>query len=160
MASLLKVHFTEPVAGWISLHLSGPTMVYENSFSHIYPTLRQLCCALCDVAGGMSSRTVTFLFEPMEMDLVISAIDAEFVGVFADAFDDHRRCIGANLTRVFEASAKRSAVVLAFWRGLRRLQTCLPPQAFQEAWREPFPDLDMLFLTQLVRQFNDEPGKQ
>ena len=66
MARVLEVAFTEPADGWIALRLASPGQAYEDSFSHIYPTLDQLCGALCDAASGVAPRHVTFLLEPQE----------------------------------------------------------------------------------------------
>lgn len=150
MASLFDITFTEPESGWIGLRLSGPDAVFEDSFSHIYPTLEQLCGGLCDVAAGASARRVTFLLEPAELELGIAFIDGGDAKLTVDLYLDRRRCPGARSTRVFEVRGPRPAIVMPIWRVLRKLETCLPAPDFERAWREPFPQRAMASLTRII----------
>jgi hypothetical protein len=151
MSSLFEVVFTEPESGWIGLRLSGPDAVFEESFSHIYPTLEQLCGGLCDVAAGTSARRVTFLLEPAELELGISFINGGDAQLTVDLYADRRRYPGVRSSRVFQFRGPRSAIVLPIWRALRKLETCLPPSDFERAWREPFPQIAMASLTRIIK---------
>ena len=151
MASPLEVTFSAPKSGWIGLRVSAPGVLYEDSFSHIYPTLEQLCGALCDVAGGVQARRVTFLLEPEELELSFSPVHAEETGLTANLYPDHRRHSGTRATQVFELRAPPTDLVLTFWRALRRLQTCLPASDFEREWREPFPEGAMDLLTSIIK---------
>jgi hypothetical protein len=150
MSSLFEITFTEPESGWIGLRLSGPDAVFEESFSHIYPTLEQLCGGLCDVAARASARRVTFLLEPAELELGISFIDGGDAQLTVDLYADRRRYPGARSARVFEFRGPPSAIVLPIWRALRKLETCLPASDFERAWREPFPQMAMASLTRII----------
>jgi hypothetical protein len=150
MSSLLEITFTQPESGWIGLRLSGPDATFEGSFSHIYPTLEQLCGGLCDVAAGASARRVTFLLEPAELELRISFIGGDDAELTVDLYSDGRRYPGARSSRVFEFCGPRSAILLPIWRALRNLETCLPASDFERAWREPFPQMAMASLTRII----------
>ena len=150
MSSLFQVTFTQPESGWIGLRLSGPDPVFEDSFSHIYPTLEQLCGGLCDVAAGASARRVTFLLEPAELELGISLIDGGDARLTVDLYSDRRRYPGAQTSRVFEFSGPRSAIVLPFWRALHKLEASLSASDFERAWRKPFPQMAMASLTRII----------
>ena len=147
MSSLFKVAFTEPNAGWIGLRVTGERVLFDDSFSHIYPTLEQLCGALCDVIAGVQARRVTFLLEPAELELVISPTHVGTAHLTADLYSDHRRFPGARSTRLFEFRAPPSAIAVPFWRALRRLQTYQPLSDFEREWHEPFPVRAMASLT-------------
>ena len=155
MASILEVSFSEPENGWIALRLAAPGREYEDSFSHIYPALDQLCGALCDVATSVAPRCVTFLLEPKELELTFSLNEDDRATMDADVFRDHRRCPGVPSSRVFTFAGTRNRIVLPFWRALRRLQTSLPPPEFEQAWHEPFPVIVMTSLTNLVSHLKE-----
>jgi hypothetical protein len=150
VASVLDVSFSEPADGWITLRLEAPGQEYADSFSHIYPALEQLCGALCDLATGVAPRRVTFLLEPNELEVTFSSTEDDRAALGADLYPDHRRHPGARSSRAFAFTDTRSRIILQFWRALRRLQTSLPPPEFERAWREPFPEVAMASLTDLV----------
>jgi hypothetical protein len=143
MASLLEVSFSQPASGWIGLRVTAPGILYEDSFSHIYPALEQLCGALCDAAGGAQSRPVTFLLEPAELEFRFSPVDGGETNLTATVYRDHRRFPGAPSSQAFELRAHTMSIILPFWRALRRLQTSLPASDFEREWREPFPERAM-----------------
>ena len=146
----LEVSFSAPSSGWIVLRLEGNGCRFEDSFSSIYPSLEDLCGACCDAVTGIQARRVKFLLEPSELEFAISPV-GEDLHLSADVFPDHRRYSEARSSRVFELCAPRPALVLPFWRALRKLQTCLEPGDFEREWREPFPETAMASLTALVR---------
>ena len=151
MASLFEVAFTEPSAGWIGLRVTAEGVLFDDSFSHIYPSLEQLCGALCDAIAGVQSRRVTLLLAPAELELVISPVDSETAHLAADLYSDRRRFPGVRSSRLFEFRAPPSAIALSFWRALRRLQTYLPMSDFEREWREPFPAGAIASLTSVLK---------
>jgi hypothetical protein len=151
VASLFEVAFTEPRAGWIGLRVTAEGVLFDDSFSHIYPSLEQLCGALCDAIAGVQARRVTFLLEPAELELVISPTDVGTAHLAADLYSDSRRVLGARSSRLFEFRAPPPAIALPFWRALRRLQTYLPVSDFEREWREPFPASAMASLTSVLK---------
>ena len=159
MSSLLEVAFSQPASGWIGLRVTAPGFLYEDTFSHIYPVLEHLCGALCDAAAGVQSRRAIFLLEPAELELSFSPVDSEDARLTADVYPDHRRHPEARSSRAFELCAHRTALVLPFWRALRRLQTCLPAADFEREWREPFPEGAMASLSSIVKATPAEKGK-
>jgi hypothetical protein len=144
----LHVAFDEPSAGWLAIEVrAGDQRVHEN-FSYIYPTLPNLCAALCDVLGGGPSRRVTFLLEPDELELTIAPEgQTEMIWRVRTLRDPYRTLTPAPSLELRGAAA---SIVLPFWRALRRLQTRSTPTTFIERFREPFPELEMAALTRLV----------
>jgi hypothetical protein len=151
VSSLFEVAFTEPSAGWIGLRVTAEGVLFDDSFSHIYPTLEQHCGALCDMIAGVQARRVTFLLEPAELELVISPAEVGTAHLAADLYSDHRRFPGARSSRLFEFRARPSVIALPFWRALRRLQTYAPMSDFEREWHEPFPVRAMASLTSLMK---------
>lgn len=146
--SRLHVAFDEPSAGWLAIEVRTADQHVHDTFSHIYPTLPDLCAALCDALGGIPSRPVTFLLEPAELELTIVPEGPAVSVLRIRMYPDRSRTLTPAPTLEFRGAA--TAIVLAFWRALRRLQTCLPASQFSERFREPFPELEMASLTRLV----------
>lgn len=76
LSELLQVHFDSPADGWLGFELSADNAKIAETFSHVYPALRDLCSALCDVLNGVTVRRVVFLLEPNELELHFVAIGA------------------------------------------------------------------------------------
>ncbi|AUX21225.1 uncharacterized protein SOCEGT47_017050 [Sorangium cellulosum] len=144
----LDVAFGEPSAGWLAVEIRTAEQCVHENFSHIYPTLPDLCSALCDALGGRPSRLVTFLLEPAELELTIVPEGPTVSVLSLRMFRDRSRTLTPAPALEFHGAA--TAIVLAFWRALRRLQTCLPASQFSERYRQPFPELEMESLTRLV----------
>ena len=132
----------------------------SDTFSHIYPTLPNLCDALCALAEGRGPRAVVFLLEPQELELRFKFQENQNCIVNAVRFPDHRRDIENGGEVVFEYSGPAHEVVLSFWRALRQLQTRLPEHEFTTRWREPFPANEMAALRAMVeRMESGQPTK-
>jgi hypothetical protein len=155
MMSRLKVEFDQPEHGWLKVELRSAQIELSDTFSHIYPTLPNLCEALCAVAEGKGSRPVVFLLEPQELELSFTSQENQTCIVNAVLFPDRRRDL-ENGEVVFAHSGSSREVVLAFWRALRQLQTCLPEHEFTVRWREPFPAKEMAALTVAVATIKTE----
>ena len=155
--SQLKVEFDQPEHGWLKLELRSEEVLLSDTFSHIYPTLPNLCDALCALASGSYSRPVVFLLEPQELELSFTSHEDQkcIVNVvrFADRGRDSR-----NREVAFAYSGPSREVVLSFWRALRQLQTCLTEDDFTTSWGEPFPAHEMAALTAAVERIKS--GKQ
>lgn len=151
----LEVSFEPPSAGWITIRLTTATGSFVDSFSHIYASLKNLCLALADLGQGLDARPVVFLLEPVELELRFSSEDASNSVLTALVFPDYRRTIAARPTLLLTHSANTREIILKFWRALRRLQTCLSPEAFAREWREAFPTLAMSALTVLITSWKE-----
>src|SRR5687768_1665903 len=66
--SRLNVSFDQPDHGWLKVELRSEQIACSETFSHFYPTLPNLCEALCDVAERREARRVVFLLEPQELE--------------------------------------------------------------------------------------------
>lgn len=152
-AELLQVRFDSPANGWLGLELSADNTTVVQTFSHIYPALRDLVSALCDVLNGVRARTVVFLLEPDELELHLVAIDQDIVKLTMRVFPDRHRVREG--TVLLEHCTTAPIVVLTFWRALRRLQTSLPEDEFEHRFCQPFPALEMASLTSLVALSKD-----
>lgn len=144
----LDVAFEEPSEGWLAVEVrTGDQSVHEK-FSRLYATLPNLCDALCDALRGRPSRRVTFLLEPAELELSIVREGPTGSVVHLRRFRDRSRT--PTPAPILEFHGATTEIVLAFWRALRRLQTCLPASQFHERFHEPFPEREMDSLTWLV----------
>lgn len=144
----LDVAFDEPSEGWLAVEIrTGDQSVHEK-FSHLYSTLPNLCSALCDALRGRPSRRVTFLLEPAELELSIVREGPTVSVLNLRMFRDRSRTLTP--APILEFHGATAEIVLAFWRALRRLQTCLSASQFHERFHEPFPELEMDSLTRLV----------
>lgn len=144
----LSVAFDEPDAGWIRLDVGAGEQRFSDTFSHVYPSLKDLCSALCDVVNGVPSRPAVFLLGAPEIELRISPEANDGTRLVIRLFPDRRRDRAGEA--VLETKASARSVVMTFWRALRRLQTSLPGSEFEARFREPFPDLEMASLTRLI----------
>lgn len=144
----LQVVFGAPSNGWIQLQLTSGTLNLIEPFSHIYPSLRDLCSALCDVLNGVPARTVTFLLEPAELELILTDAPQRLLRMTVREYPDRRRTRRA--TVVFEHHGASLSVVLTFWRALRRLESLLPDDRFEQSFRASFPRSEMAALSRLV----------
>jgi hypothetical protein len=147
--SQLKVAFDQPEHGWLKLELRSEQVALSDTFSHIYPTLPNLCDALCDVVERREARPVVFLLEPQELELRFVSQGNQTCLVNAVRFPDRRRD-SENGEIVFAHSGPTPEVVLSFWRALRQLQTALAEHEFTTQWREPFPARELAALTAAV----------
>jgi len=146
----LIVAFDEPSDGWLRIELGYEGHLLAEPFSHIYPTLGELCGALCDLVAGHGGRRVVFLLEPAELVLAMTPLDGRTARIGVRLFKDRSRTSDGDL--VFEFVGERHEIVLAFWRALRRLQTDLSDSDFEERWRAPFPKLEMASLTECLNE--------
>jgi hypothetical protein len=147
----LHVEFDEPSDGWLAITLRGNGREFSETFSHIYPTLRDLCGALCDVLAGHDARRVAFLLEPRELELCLAPAGNGRCRLSLSSFADRRRSSGLGAV-AFEFEGDAAEIVLPFWRALRRLQTTLTEAEFEARWRDPFPNPEMASLTELVKR--------
>jgi hypothetical protein len=157
MAALprLKVSFDQPDNGWLKLELRSEQIARSETFSHLYPTLPNLCEALCDVAERREVRQVVLLLEPQELELRFVSQDNHTCLVNGLRFRDHRRDL-ENAEIVFVYAGPSREVVLSFWRALRQLQTSLPAHEFTARWHEPFPAREMEALTAAVATMEND----
>lgn len=147
----VTVVFDPPSTGGITMQLTTPEDSFGDNFSHIYPTLEDLCAALWEADRQISTRTVVFLLEPAELELRILPLPENKSELSIRVFPGHGR--GRQPPPAFACTLPTRALVLTFWRALRRLQTSLPPAEFQREWRGPFPDSAMGALTALVESW-------
>lgn len=147
----LTVAFDKPSHGWLGLELRSDAEAVSETFSHIYPTLPDLCDALSDVLCGRPSRRVVFLLEPAEVELSAMPLADGRCNLRLCRFTDSRRTSPDSDT-VFELEGETAEIVLAFWRALRRLQTSLSESDFEKRWGERFPKLEMAALTGLLTE--------
>lgn len=144
----LRISFDLPEHGWLGISFAHGDHAYEDSFSHIYPSLTDLCHAACDVACGYPARRVAFLLEPAELELSLPSVSAPSLTV--TRFHGRLRAPSDPGRRVFDSVIAPHDAVLACWRALRRLQTSLTTEDFTSRWREPFPEAPMRSLAQAV----------
>jgi hypothetical protein len=150
MDEKLRVAFGEPAHGWLQLECHAGQTAFCETFSHMYPSLSDVCEALCDVlTGNRPPRRVVFLLEPAEVEMVLAPHDGR-CRVSLLAFRDRRWDLDGQAVLEFDVATVD--VVLAFWRALRRLQTSFPENEFEARWGEPFPGGELHALTRLLHE--------
>ncbi|HEY1065930.1 MAG TPA: hypothetical protein VGE52_07465 [Pirellulales bacterium] len=139
MASRFHVSFTPPTAGWLWMHLGDesnecgfPCSYTPNDF------LSELLGALSLALQGAEGRALAFS-EPTTHELLISPPDAdgsaELRVIEHRGIPPHGR--EGRIAATFHLDAR--ALVLAFCRALRRLETEVSPPQYLAAMRTPFP---------------------
>lgn len=159
MTRAFDIEFGTPEHGSLRVALRSAGATYEEWFSYIYPALRTLCDALCDVAGGTQAPPVRFLLEPAELELRFAQGAGDTLTLDVVRYGSHLRPpldLGPH-EAVFHCVGDRREMLLAFWRALRRLETCLPAEAFARCWREPFPSQEMAAFTAIVTRWKTQP---
>ncbi len=151
-ATDLKISLDPPVSGWIAMRLTTPQGAFAERFSYVYPSLEQLCAAVCDVAQGIVARPVVLLLEPAEVELAFAPCEPDDTELTVSLFRDRRRGLDRPTPGLAHRGSTRD-IVLAFWRALRRLETSLPAAAFARAWGSSFPALEMAALTRVVNSW-------
>jgi hypothetical protein len=152
----LEVSFEPPSSGWLTIRLSTPQATLVQSFSHIYPTLEQLCAALCEVGTGVPARSVALLLEPAELEIRIEPTSTGESMLAIRLFEGRGR--HAVVDSVFTYIGLTRDLVTRFWRALRRLQASLTAEEFAAAWHAPFPEREMAGLTKLVESWKSSRG--
>jgi hypothetical protein len=108
-----RVAFSGLSAGWITITLRAGAQEINESFAHVYPTLENLCAALCDLGEGRSARAVVFLLEPEELELRVSSVETDTVSVTVARHRDHRRDGARRATIVLEFTGATHDVILS-----------------------------------------------
>jgi hypothetical protein len=143
----LQVAFGAPSHGWLEFEVRSDAAAFSERFSYIYPTLPDLCNAMCDLLCGRSPGRVVFLLEPSEVELRLTPLDDGRCSLRLWTFADRRRT-SPDDAPVFELAGETTEIVLTFWRALRRLQTSLSESDFEERWLTPYPKFEMTALTE------------
>jgi len=141
MQDPLVVTFDSPHSGSLCVHLVTGAVTATIGASYIpNDFLEELVHALLNVTLGTGTFSAIANDEP-----TVQCVQFESTGRRVDLRVRH----GAHQEDVaLDYSAKMSAVVLPFWRALRRLQhdPALPE------WRRSFPDHEMTLLTAQVER--------
>jgi len=132
----LRVRFEGPSNGWLGVTVTSGEREWRNAVSYTpNDFLRELITALLSCAdyedatftAHANTEPEVFLFTFRRRETVIEFTIRENEAVFA-------------VTGTFDA------IVMPFWRALRRLQTSFA----EDQWRQPFPEREMAALTERV----------
>lgn len=147
----IRLDIEPPVHGWSTVRLTAPTVAVEFVASYTpHDSIADLARAAAEVAAGSPEEAVAWNTEPTEYDFRFSTAGG-VTRVSVRKFPDHRRGRGCCGTPVANFAGETAAVVLALWRGLRRLQGATTAEAFAAAWLRPFPAATVDRLGDLVR---------
>ena len=118
--------------------------------SHVYPSLAQLCSAVCSFAEGRA-QTATILLGAAEYDVCFEPqSDPSLSVVRVVLYRNSQRGRGVTGETVLEHADAVAEIVLPFWRALRSLETSLPADSFRSRWGSEFPHLEMAALGERV----------
>jgi hypothetical protein len=140
------------------MQLTCGDRVFGENFSHIFPSLEDLCFALWEAGRGLPTRPANLLLEPSELELRIDPVGGGMSEVAIRVFPGSARA--QRRAPVFACIRPTREVVMVFWRALRRLQTSAPRATFEREWRGPFPELGMAALTALVEAWKGESRRR
>lgn len=149
MAASFHVEFGKPSHGWLKLCLRSGESILEIDAS-VVPgdSIADLAAAICFLLKGGSKVTVEFNEEPRETEFrLIQKQSGLMLSVFQ--FPDSRRSRTSG-TRVFEVSGTTLEICMAFWRGLRRLESEVSAAEYQLGWGRAFPVAKMSEIASLV----------
>lgn len=116
-----------------------------------YDSLRDLIEGLTALLKGSESFMVKWNCEPDEFDFKVTATD-DRVAFEVIHYTDHRRTPKASRV-VFVLRSSKLEFCLPFWRALRDLRRNIAIDEYDRNWRRPFPQNEMLRLTEAVRSF-------
>jgi hypothetical protein len=155
----IRLDIEPPVHGWATVRLTAPAVAVEFVASYTpHDSVTNLARAATAVAAGSPEETVAWNTEPTEYDFRFSTAGG-VTRLQVREFPDHRRGRGCSGVAVAEVARETAAVVLAVWRGLRRLQGAMTGEAFTAAWRHPFPAATVDRLGDLLRPSTEQGTK-
>ncbi len=147
----IRLDIDPPVHGWATVRLTAPVVAVAFVASYTpHDSIADLARAAAEVAGGSPEEVIAWNTEPTEYDFRFSTAGG-VTRLQVREFPDHRRGRGCSGVPVAEVAGETAAVVLALWRGLRRLQGAMTAEAFATAWRRPFPAATVDRLGDLLR---------
>jgi hypothetical protein len=150
-----SVKFSPPDAGWIRIEIESGRDSFADTFSHIYPSISELCGALTYASRGVKGQRARFLLEPAELVL---GFEPDGGTLTTRATLRRRQALHPQAEEcLFVNVGPLRTVVLTFWRALRVLQTSATPEQFELAWREAFPEHDMESFTDSIAHLRAVP---
>jgi hypothetical protein len=156
--SKLKVDFEPPENGSIKFTIAVGEQAVSDFATHIYPSLTQLCIALCSFAEGRA-QAATFLLGAPEYDVCFEPRPEPALSKFrVELYPGMSRERGIEPETILEYVGTVSQIVLPFWRALRALESSLSDEEFRSGWGADFPKLEMASLTRHVDRLKVKDG--
>jgi hypothetical protein len=156
--ALLKIEFGRPKHGWMDVAVAAG----ENHFT-VYASymprdsVGDLASAAALILKGGVEATVVWFEEPNEVDFHFTAEGDEAMLVVTRYPDDRRTKQARN--ELLRVRGTRADVSLPFWRGLRKLQSIVPPNEYKAAWKNRFPVEKLDEIAALVQQGHGKAGQ-
>jgi hypothetical protein len=139
MEEKLRFDIDPPEHGWAAVRLRAPAVSVDIDASYTpRDSITELASAASALLAGLPTATVRWNTEPREFDFDFKKL-GELVRLEVREFQNHwrGRSIIGKLVAVIESDVL--TVVIAIWRGLRRLQGHMSVSDFSVAWRHEFP---------------------
>jgi hypothetical protein len=145
----LLVRFEMPKHGWMRVEIETESQVFRMSVSHVLSgnVLRSLTLALLGMLQHKGfSTSIAWYTEPETYHFAIESNAGN------PKFRIREHLQYEKVKTHFEVEMPSLDLVLAFWRGLRCIQSQILDNEFQEGWYHPFPDTELAKLTEEIRE--------
>lgn len=148
----MKVHFEKPLHRWLVFTISEDENSIElDAVAVSQNFLIDLLAMLTRVWNGETSICLVFL-NPKHIHL--QWLNNSNFRVASSEYLDNAPCYTDNETLAeFDITAKE--LCIAFWRGLRDLESKTTPEEYQKHWGGEFPSESLQILTNLIKQDKD-----
>ncbi|HEU4386235.1 MAG TPA: hypothetical protein VFV34_00460 [Blastocatellia bacterium] len=152
----LKIELDQPESGWLRVELAFGDQKYSFFPSHVpYDSVTELANALLKILDGYDKALVHWNDEPVEHEFVF---EPEGNQIDFRAYIINERTFGKEREQVFRFSGNTNDVVWPFWKALRDLESRQSKEEYEKQWREPFPEREMLELTNRVKELRSNDG--
>lgn len=150
MLTKLKVSFSDPEHGWISLTVNYNLESFNVDVADVpSDSLLNLTAALHNLFLYDGQAAVTWHGEPIEYDMLFSRNDTNIILKIYE-YPDHRRGSERG-KRVCVISGAYDDVCLPFWRALKNLQSRFVLWELSTHWTYPFPSKQIDSLTSTIK---------
>lgn len=140
MPPRLRVQMSDLLHGWLTLEIASGDTQLTYAVSHIFPSLLELADVIRHFAEppvlGVESH-VRWCLEPGELVMTFRRIPP----IIHLSVSERPRHVGAG-ELLLEATGDYAAIILPFWRAMRRLIGTYPREYIEQHWRDfPFDSL-------------------
>lgn len=139
MVDRMQLDIESPLNGWATVRLTatGVSLVFAASYTP-WDSIDQLARAAAGLLAGLPEQVVTWNTEPTEYEFRFAVADGRTL-LEVYQYPNARRQLRDVADSVAVIEGDTVGIARAVWRGLRRLQGSVSPEAFAGAWGHRFP---------------------
>lgn len=149
LTSKLKVEFAAPENGWTKIKF-----VSDDNFYELFPSympcdsFSELLNALLKILAGNPEAAVMWNDELTEYKFAFTLENRKVIFRIYEITDS--LVAGKIEEEKFSFCDSERNIIRSFWKGLRDMQSKQSAEEFKKQWRRPFPQNEMLELTQRI----------